>query len=401
METAASVVEGIDGTLSQARALYNHVNELVPKQSRNVEGYRVLLEKSGNRNTLFKTLLKAVGIDASWAFLKAPEMAGTTVHWEYPRVGLFSGRNLFVCIEEAPGTDPLERTFLSLSGRNMPFARVPEHLEGGAALILTDEGHKLVSLPSGDPRRYATSVNATVSLGGGTDGEVDLVVRDRRSGALVQKDRFRTIRGFQKGVVLQSLANRLFPGSRLKKGDFPGLDDPEAPFSIELDLSTPNLLQQSGDDLLLKSVVTPAQLVNNYCGRTQREHPFQLSAQHVIFDRIRILPGELRAVRLPADAALSCELGTYSLSCHEQQEKLLVERELTLRPGRIKPANFAAFVNFCQAVDTAENESLIFRKPPPEEPPESPLQNIDPTANQKAETGTEAEADTAASQDNG
>jgi hypothetical protein len=255
-------------------------------------------------------------------------------------------------------------TYVSLGQRSTPFGRLPEIFSGGKALVLTAQGHQIVTLPHVLPQERATRFRGTLRLGPELDCDATIQVEDGRSSSMAQKDSLRTLQGFRKGMVLQGLAGRLFPGGRLRKGDFVGLDDPAAPFRVDLEVAAPKLLQPSNDEFLLKAVLQPASLVRNYCGRTERQHPLHLRNAHVTLDKLVVEPGEHYQIRrLPDDTALSSTLGTYSLTYRRNaDDAVVVEREMTLQPGQISPEEFKTFVAFCQQADAAEQESLVFQK---------------------------------------
>jgi hypothetical protein len=132
---------------------------------------------------------------------------------------------------------------------------------------------------------------------------------------------------------------------------------------IAASLTAPKLLKKSGEGYLLKPVFQPSQMVKGFSGRSKREHPFHFRAQRVQRDTVRVEGGEgFKLERAPADVTLASALGTYALSYKADGNNVLVTREMTLLPGRLSASEFPAFVDFCEKVDGAERESIIFRK---------------------------------------
>jgi hypothetical protein len=104
-------------------------------------------------------------------------------------------------------------------------------------------------------------------------------------------------------------------------------------------------------------------MVKSFAGRATREHPLHFRSQRVSRDSLRIEAGDhYKLHRTPADVLLPSALGTYSLIYSVSGNSVVVERELTLLPGRLSAREFLAFEEFCEKVDAAERESVIFRR---------------------------------------
>src|SRR5262249_39662034 len=144
------------------------------------------------------------------------------------------------------------------------------------ALILHGDETELALLPPPNLEMSASTVRGTMKLVGDLEVELDLELVFRSLSILAQKDRLKTIPSFQRDVALRSMANKMFPGSKVKKAEFQGLEDPEKPFTTALTFTAPKALRKSGDEFLLKPILQPSQMVNVFCGRSEREHPFFL-----------------------------------------------------------------------------------------------------------------------------
>jgi hypothetical protein len=358
-EAAARVTAGIDDPVARARALYDHVNQLIPAEGGGGEAAAILLEKTGNRNVLYKALLDLAKVPSRWAFLRPQEAALPRTDWSYPRPDMFPYPYLVL---EPEGKSAL---YISLSQRMTPFGRLPEYLQGGKALIVDARGMTMALLPAPDLEESAASVKGTMTLQGDLEVRVEVELASRSVSVLAQKDRLKTLPAFQRDVALRSLANKMFPGSKVEKAEFQGLEDPEKPFVIAIRLNAPKALRQSGDEHLLKPILQPSQMVAVFCGRSAREHPFFLPSgfQRVVRDSLRIEAGEnYHLQRAPPDTLLINPLGTFTLSYQTDGDTAFVKREMNLLPGRLTADDFPAFVDFCEKIDAAEQESIIFRK---------------------------------------
>ena len=352
---AAEVAGGIDSPVEKARALYRHVNELVPSGRGSSRATRVLLEKAGDRTALFKALLDIAGVSSQWAYLRPPENLLPHTDWSYPSTDKFPYRH--VAVEDEDGT----LHFVSLTSRTVPFGLLPEYLFGGRALLLEDG--RIVGLPGLQVESVATSLVVRMELSGGTGGEVDMKLISRAARGFTQKERFRTIQGFQKNVMLQGIANRYFPGARLKEGAFVGIDDDVTPFTLHVKLTAPRLLRPGDGVLLLKALPQPSMMVRTFGGTRDRQHPFHLRASRISDDNVEIqLPAGYRLERAPRGVVLATALGDYSLTYEHAGDSVRVRRRLAILPGRLAPEDYPAFVDFCERVDAAETENLVLRR---------------------------------------
>ena len=360
---ARQATAGIEDPLERAKALYKYANDLVTTESGSGTAVTVLLEKGGDRNVLYKALCDAAGIPARWAYLRPQEAWLARTDWSYPRPEMFSYPYLRVELEKR------EPIYISLSQRSTPFGRLPEYLQGGKCLMVGSRDDKIDLLPSPDLDGSASTVRGSLGLGKDVEVTANIEIITRAFLAFAQKDRLRTLPAFQKDVVLRQIANQIFPGAKVQSAELQGLDDPEKPLAFALQLTAPKMLRQSGDDFLLKPILQPAQLVRSFAGRSQREHPFHFRSQVIVRDSIRIAAGDSYAIgRTPSDLNLAGALGTYSLRYKVEGNEVAVTREMTLLAGRISPQDFTGFVDFCQKIDAAEQENVVFSRKAAEKP---------------------------------
>jgi hypothetical protein len=161
------------------------------------------------------------------------------------------------------------------------------------------------------------------------------------------------------------MATQFFPGAQVKKSEMRGLDDPDAPLAFAFALTAPKLLKTSGEDLLLKPVFQPSRLVRMFGGRAVRELPLHFTRPAASRDEIRVEAGDsCELERAPRDVLLASALGEYALTFRMSDGAVVVERELTLRAGRLEADEYPAFLEFCRKVDAAEEENLVLGRRP-------------------------------------
>jgi hypothetical protein len=264
----------------------------------------------------------------------------------------------FVFIER-PGAEPL---YVSLQSRWTPFGRLPEQFQGGRAFIVDGDQTRIELLPPARPEESAFSVTATLRLGTDRDARADVTVTSRGVMFHAIKDQLKTLPAFQKDLVLRQMATQFFPGAKVEKADILGLEGFESP-SLTVQLTAPKFLRTSNQSYLLKPVFHPARLVKQFSERSVRQHPFHMRGQQAFRDVIRIEPGESYTLeRLPSGVTIANALGNFTLTYRTDGPAVVVERELTLLSGRLSAGDYGEFIEFCEKVDGAEEESIAFRK---------------------------------------
>ena len=354
--TALEVTGEIKDPMKKARALYDHVNEVVTKNTGSSVAIRVLLEKSGNRTFLFKALLDAAGIPSRWAFLRMDENLERKTNWDYPSNSFFRAPYIVL---DLPGRD---RLFISLQYRDLPFGFLPEVYSRGKALVLYAGDAKIEELPVLSTEIYESATRATWRLGEDVAVDVDFVMETKAAQGWMQKDRFSTLNAFQITLMTRGLATQLFPGAKVEKGNIVGIEDKSQPFALEFKLEAPKLMVRSGDDFLLPPVLQPAQLVRSYGAPPSRKHPYKVRQRRAKQDRILVHLGEhFEISKLPANVEISGRLASYSLIYKQEEGKLTIERRLTIEPGTLAPGKFQEFLGLLQKADEAERERIVLK----------------------------------------
>jgi tetratricopeptide (TPR) repeat protein len=358
--------------IEKARVLYDYVNELVADPAGPSQAVQVLITRSGDRTALFKGLLAAAGVENRWAFLRARDALLPADDGSHPRPDAFQERCVLV---DPEGESP---AWVSLAIRRSPFGKLPFAYEEGMALVLNPKGGaRFAPVPARPLPESATSTTAELTLSGpelpdlSLHATVSLIGRSYEDYG--QKEKLRTLKDDLKKQIFSSSAARFFPGAKLLSGDLPGLSSNGAPFALKLELVAPRALVARGkEEAVLRPVLQPAEMIKRFIRRPRREHPYRQGREMVIRDRTRIAAGPgFTFARVPQSVSHASRMGSYSLvftreeSGGKEGETLTVERELTLLPITLGPEEFPRIVEFCQAVDRAEEERLVLRRRQP------------------------------------
>jgi hypothetical protein len=289
----------------------------------------------------------------------------------HPEPGSFSERYVLV---EPPGGPA---TWVSLSVRRAPFGKLPFELQGGTALVLDPRGGgRFAPVPAQPLEESSISTLAELTLSApdlpdlSARARVDLVYRPL--GFYGQKEQFRTIKEDRKRQYLSRMGAGLFPGARVAAGDFPGLAGLDDPLAVHLELLAPQAVVPRGkEEVLLRPVLQPLAMIKLFIQRPRREHPYRLGGEMVRRDRTRIATGpRYRLGAVPESVSQVSRIGSYSLVFTPEGpdgnggEVLRVEREVTVLPVNLGPDEFPRVVEFCQAIDRAEEARLVLTRRP-------------------------------------
>lgn len=342
----------------RARALYDKVNELIKTDNGPADANGILLERAGDRNVLYKALLDVSDIVASWAFVRPREEVIPAADTDHPNTDGFNSRVVAI---EVPGRDPI---WVTLSSRKTPFGKLPFYLHGGTALVLREGGATLVAMPEQDTMDAAESLDANLKLGQVADDplavEVSLDLKSRDYSSCAGKTNVDGLDAHRRKLYLRRLAGFLFPGARVQKSSFVDLDKTESPLRLKLELTAPEYLMKTDDEILLQFIVQPMQLVRSLIRDPERHHPYNYARQLVRRDRVEIeLSERFSLEKLPPATLELCPLGSYALRFVDAGEKIIVQREVRLLPGVLTPEEYPQLIAFCQAVDEAESARLV------------------------------------------
>ncbi|MHC4821441.1 MAG: tetratricopeptide repeat protein, partial [Planctomycetota bacterium] len=354
---AAEITAGKTGTMERARALYDFVNEEITGNAGGWSSTGILLEKSGDRYTLFGSLLKAAGI----AFDPVRVSTGDQSRKDWVKInsGLFGSRGLVI-----HGDAEADRTFIFRFSRHTPFGRLPLSVRGKPAFIPRPGGPEMFRMPTGDDHDVQSRADVTITLGATpADTKFNLRVEQPTEGWYGYKEQVKDTDEDNRRKNTVSIMGSHVTTPDLANYAYPGLETPGEPFVLMADGGLPYQLREEGGEMLVDIGPRPMGMSDRYVERPDREYDLVLGGTRIQRDRFTYELGSHWTVRtLPEAHIAASKIGTYSLSVRQDGSTVHVERRIRFAPCRYTPEEYSEFIAWCRGIDTAEEQKIILEK---------------------------------------
>jgi tetratricopeptide (TPR) repeat protein len=359
-DAARGVAAGVQGNLAKAKALYEYVNREITGNAGGWGPTGVLLEKSGNRFTLFGALLRSAGVP--FESVRVCTTSPDSVLWEVPDPDLFDSTGFLVRGEDAGSM--ADDAFVFPFARHTPFGRIPSQCRGQPALLPGRGGATLFRMPEGSDADLEQSTTTTVTLGGAA-GETSftLKVLDPSDGRYGYKERVKDMNEDERKKQTSLTVGRYLETADMKTYAYPTLEEFGAPWVLEASGDLPRLVKEEGGETVSPLPIQPLKLMDEYIEKPDRSWPFvirdrgsrEVRRDEVVFE----LGGKWRPKKLPEGHTAASKLGTYSLTVSPEGGRVRIVRTVRLGDCRYTPDEYRDFVNWCREIDAAEEQRLV------------------------------------------
>jgi Tfp pilus assembly protein PilF/transglutaminase-like putative cysteine protease len=240
---------------------------------------------------------------------------------------------------------------------------LPAMDQGALALQVNQGNSKLVTLPDNDPKAHLKRRKVAMKIG--PTGGAELTLEYETSGASASAWRRRYAAEATRRARVQEDLSHEFGGIELADGPsavhMNDLANFHEPVSVVVHARVPHVLREEGAAQSL--AVTPGErLTANYASQPRRALDVDIGAFPSIDETYVLeLPAGSKVTSLPEAVAGESPFGKYSVEVQaEDGGKLQVQSRLELRVSRVTPDRYAEFRRFCQAVDAAFEQRLVF-----------------------------------------
>jgi len=326
-----------------------------------------LAERKGNRTLLLAALLREAGIPHR--LLLARPLAVEQADPPLPELGWY----FFPIIEvPRPAGPPL---LLDAVSDKAPAGYLPEGVAGAPALQLAGEEPPRQRVPSSDPAaprdRWRFELDLDLADDGVARGRLVLVGEGASTRGL--RRALPALAEQERRALAERLLADLLPGIEVQGLSTEGLEDPDEPLQVVLELSSSSLAVRGEDgtlriDRLLTGEVSPAWAVGatelaRYLERLDRRLPLLVTP---LDEELRLtlrLPRPINGV--DGAAPLQLLLPVAGLQITQQVEHagrvFRLHRHQQVGQARVSPASFVELKRLLLELDRVRTRALVFR----------------------------------------
>jgi cellulose synthase operon protein C len=319
----------------------------------------VLAQRAGNRLVLLTALLRTAGYQPQVLLVRPVEHA--QIEYRTPNNAVFSYGLLSLTIKGTSKTIWLDPT----SSTN-PFGELFPFLFEQLALDVTSQKgtDPFVRLPTHKVTTPLTQHALVLQLS--TDGTLSGSGEETITSSTAAKDRYLlgSMSGIQRQQVLEAGLNAYFPGAIPKKIELLELEHPASPLVVRYEFLVPNFAHCQDTTLIIRGGFYPYQLGQNVISKSERTLPLVFG--DITSDRTHVeivLPEGSTVTLLPEDD-FSSPHGDFKLRSVQKGNRLVLEKTLLVKAGRIAPKDYPAFVDFCHRVDQKDTQEITIQLKP-------------------------------------
>lgn len=310
-----------------------------------------LTARTGARTRLTAAMARAVGLEVELGFARSSYADQTTDPipsldmYNYP---VFRVGDRWV--------------FLGEDARWSPACALPADLRGQRALMAGgDELFQRLGDRSCQPDRVEVELELILAA----DGRATGALVERLSGGEAIRWRRaleQTPEGERQGMIEEEHLADVLPGAEIIELEVRHQEALDRPLELRYRLRGARLAEPSEAGLRL-TMPYASELVAAFASLPARQTPLVLHSP--LNERLRVLVTLAPGVRVEAPETVEVihPRGEFRLTGEVADGRLSLERRLTVRRGRIEPEAYAAFAEFCRAVDRAEQHPVELRLP--------------------------------------
>jgi hypothetical protein len=266
----------------------------------------------------------------------------------------------------APATPEGEATWLMLVQRGQAFGTIPTTAQGAEALLLVDDGHVLTELPAAATTEWTIDTAIEYRL----QRDDSALVEGRftmagSEGALV-REQLQDLSPEQLEQAKAQVVAGLVPGLDLDAADFPGLDEPGAPWRMTFRGRVPGFILRRGDMVGARLNLQPAGIANQL-GAGEREFDVVMQQRMATREQVTILgDGAWELDYGPETARLRFDGMESDFEVEKDLARVQVTRRMVLDGLRVEASAVPAFLEAIRAQEQEEQRALrLFPIPEP------------------------------------
>jgi hypothetical protein len=167
----------------------------------------------------------------------------------------------------------------------------------------------------------------------------------------------------QREQILQAGLGNYFSGAVLEDHEIGALQDPQQPLALSYRIRVPAFARREttggADRLVIPGGFYPYQLVSSLISKPDRRLPLLLGDETRTSSRVVLTLPPGATVPAPKALSLRAPLSEFHYNASLEDGKLVIEKSLVVKAGRISPKDYPAFMEFCRQVDQKDTEQIV------------------------------------------
>ena len=318
------------------------------------ETYKALYGDCKDTATLLTSMLRAAGIDSHLVLIRTVT-AGIVPSDSLAMPNLFNH-----CIAFAPQVDGKDYWIDGTTDFHR-LGEVPYADQDAQVLVIDAKDSKFVQIPHGTAEENLVEQKFVAKVD--KNGSGLLSMHEVRHGQWAPGYRELAETPGQYERYMKDYAAKRLNGAEVVKLSTAGPDE-QGPMWMQSEFKLPALASQSGERKTMPATFDALFLSQRYAVEGKRKNDLQLffpwsHKSEIVYEIER----GLQVVALPEEAQLNESFGKYSRKLVQQEGTLTIKEEFELIKPHILVAEYEAFKNFCNKVDSLmEQKVLVERK---------------------------------------
>jgi hypothetical protein len=283
---------------------------------------------------------------------------GEDVLWEIVGTGQFRRRCMRVEGEDG------DAAWIFIDSRFMPFGRVPDRYRDSPVYLLGADQGRIASLPPEPAELHVSGTTTSIRLAADpAEVTAEVAYSDNTDFAYRWKERLRDLDADERRQQAERWVASRFTGPVLTDYELAGLEELGTPARMSATATLPNFLRPENTGFRVALGIRALDLAGSYVGKPERIHPMVIRQEASLSDTTTIdLAGAYRVVSLPPGHTTLGPLGSYSLSVTEEDDRIVVRREVRQRHCRLTRDEYREFVQWVKAIDEAEGRKILLER---------------------------------------
>lgn len=300
-----------------------------------------------DKASLIYTMLREAGIDARLVLVRTRRNGA--IHDLPASLAVFDHAIAYV---------PQFDLYLDGTAEHSGTLELPEGDQGVMVLVVGPDSAELKKTPVLPPESNLRERKLVIDLD--PDGNGVVKTEERVSGvdAAQYRNTFQA-EGTRKDRLERQLASS-YPGLKLQKHAFIGLDDIERDVEISYELRAPEVGRREGDEIRA-AATSLKDLLRELAPTAQRVYPLELGATTAYREeRVLRVPRGYRVALVPPGGKVESKFGKLSVHSEQRGGEVVCRSEFVLHVDRVAASDYPEFRRFIEQADAVLRQRVAF-----------------------------------------